>query len=437
MKKAFLIIAVALIFVGAAAFGQGKTVELRYALWDGNQKPAMEAAIAAFQKQNPQIKVSVELTEWNDYWNRITTGVAAGTTPDVFWGHVAYFASLADKGALGDLAPFISKDKFDTTIYYPGLLDNWKYGGKQYGLAKDWDTICYAYNKDMAAKAGVDPTTWSWNPSDGGSFIQGLQKLTIDKNGKNASQAGFDPNNVVQYAIGGITAGEIQTGWLPFVWGNGGTGSGVLDKPFGSKFALDDPKTVAALQFFSDLVNKYHVAPSSSSQGFAGNGQDLFVAQRVAMYPAGPWTLGSTRANATFAWDVAPLPNGPAGRVSPFNGLAHLMYAKTKYPNEAWKLIKFLDGPEGQKIISSFAVVFPAVKAALPTYMKAFEGKAPANIHFYFDTAAAKTGPYPQHLKWAQIWDIVNRELDGMMSGTVSAKDAIASAKVDVEPLLK
>jgi multiple sugar transport system substrate-binding protein len=134
---------------------------------------------------------------------------------------------------------------------------------------------------------------------------------------------------------------------------------------------------------------------------------------------------------------VAPLPAGPKGRITPFNGLAHVVSSGTKSRNEAWKLASFMDGAKGESIISSFAVVFPSVKSALPTYLKAFEGKAPANIHYYTDAAAGKTGPYPQHLKWGQIWDIVNQRFDSAFSGDITVQQAIASAKADVDPLLQ
>jgi len=123
--------------------------------------------------------------------------------------------------------------------------------------------------------------------------------------------------------------------------------------------------------------------------------------------------------------------------VTPFNGLAHVISSTTKWKDAAWKLASFMDGPKGENIIASFAVVFPSVKGALPTYLKAFEGKAPASIHFYTDEAAGRTGPYPQHLKWGQIWDVVQRQFDSSFSGTVSVQQAIAGAKADVDPLLQ
>ena len=392
MKKVTCILFVILItLVLISTVWAAPKVTLRYALWDTNQLPAMEASINEFMRQNPNINVVIELTEWNDYWTKMTTGVAARTLPDVFWGHLAYFSGLVSKGALLDLTPYIERDKLDLSIYYQSLLENWKYKGKQYGIPKDWDTICIMYNKDAFDKAGVPypSADWSWNPRNGGEFVQVLQKLTIDQNGRNVTEKGFDKNRVVQYGIGGLAASEMQTGWLNFVWMNGG--QGVLDQPYGNKFVLDEPKTVEALQFYADLVSKYGVSPTPEMQGTSASGWELFVAGRVATIPVGSWQLSAARENLTFDWDVIVLPKGPAGRYSCFNGLAHNIYARTKHPEEAWKLAKWMDGYESQKIISEYGVVFPAISSLIDVYLEATKAKGPDNIKYFID-ATAQTG---------------------------------------------
>lgn len=430
----FFVILISLALV--ATVGAAPKVKLRYALWDSNQLPAMEASIKEFMKQNPNIEVVIELTEWNDYWTKMTTGVAARTLPDVFWGHLAYFSGLVSKGALLDLTPYIERDRLDLSIYYQSLLENWKYQGKQYGIPKDWDTICIMYNKDAFDQAGVPypSADWSWNPKNGGEFLQVLQKLTIDEKGRNCTEKGFDKNRVIQYGIGGLAASEMQTGWLNFIWMNGG--QGILDQPYGNKFILDDPKSVEAMQFYADLVSKYGVAPTPEMQGTSASGWELFVAGRVATIPVGSWQLSAARDNLTFSWDVVILPKGPAGRFSCFNGLAHNIYARTKHPEEAWKLAKWMDGYESQKIISQYGVVFPAISSLVDVYLEATKEKGPDHIK-YFIEATAKIGQWPMHVNWAQIFDIIQREYELAIAGEYSAKEAVELIKDQVGPFLR
>ncbi|MCL6590919.1 MAG: sugar ABC transporter substrate-binding protein [Firmicutes bacterium] len=436
MKRLFVIgLMLILVLVGVTADAAPK-VTLRYALWDSNQMPAMEASIKEFMKQNPDIDVKVELVGWNDYWTKITTGVAAGTLPDVFWGHLAYFSGLITKGALMDLTPYIKRDKVDLSIYYPALVDNWKYKGKQYGIPKDWDTICIFYNKELFDKAGVPYPSedWSWNPKDGGEFLQIAQKLTIDANGKNATEKGFDKNKIVQFGLADLAAANMQTGWINFVWMNGGTG--VIDKPYGTKFVLDQPKAVEAIQFWADLVAKYNVSPATGGQtASSASGWELLKGGKAAMVPQGSWMLSDAR-TFTFKWDVAMLPKGPAGRYSAFNGLAHNIFAKTKYPEQAWKLAKWMDSYESQRIVSEQGVVFPAIPKLMPVYLAATKAKGPEHVKYFVDETA-KSGFWPMHVNWGQISDTITRELDLVFSGSQTAKEAVKNIKMQVDPLLK
>ena len=436
LKKIILFLSIfALVFFVVSCGKSSKKVSLVYSLWDANQKPAMEVSIQEFMKQNPNIEVKIELVEWNDYWTKITTGVAAGTLPDVFWGHLAYFSGLITKGALMDITPLIEKDKIDLSIYYPSLVKSWSYESKQYGIPKDWDTICVFYNKDLFDKANVPypSENWTWNPKDGGDYLKILQKLTIDENGKNSTEKGFDKNKIVQYGTAGIKGNNNQEGWLNFIWMNGGTG--ILDKPYGHKFVMDEPKTIETLKFWGNLANKYGVSPMPGSEAASASYWELFTAGKVAVLPAGSWMLSSARSSLPFKWDVAYLPKGPAGRVSCFNGLAHVIYSKTKHPDEAWKLAKWMDSYESQKIITTYGVVFPAIPELMDIYLSSTKDKGPEHIK-YFIEETENTGLWPMHVNWSQIFDILSRELDTAFAGSQSIEDAIKNVKDQVEPLL-
>ena len=408
-------------------------VTLSYAMWDANQKPGMEASIKEFMKQKPNIEVKIEVTEWNDYWTKITTGVASGTMPDVFWGHLAYLSGLITKGALMDLTPNIKKDKVDLSIYYQNLLECWKYQGKQYGIPKDWDTICVFYNKDLLdkIKEKYPDEKWSWNTKDGGDFLKLLQKLTFDESGKNAVQKGFDKNKIALFGLGGVQSNNAQQTWMNFIWMNGG--KGILDKPYGNKFVMDDPKAVDALQFWGDLATKYTVAPlPAGTNSSVSNYWDLFSSGKVAMVFEGSWMISAAK-TLKFNWDIAPLPKGPNGRVSAFNGLAHVVAAKTKYPNEAWKLAKWMDSYESQKIIAKYGSAFPAIGKLMPEYLAGLKGSQKFK---YFSDETANTGLMPMHVNWAQMNDMIIREIDMIFSGSESAKDGVKNIKDQITPLL-
>ncbi len=192
---------IVMMLAGLAACGGGSTsssggngpVNLTYALWDQNEQVGYQQSVNQFMKLHPNIHVTIEQTPWGSYWQKLSTEFAAGNAPDVFWDHLAYFPTFVQQGQLMDLTPLIQQDKIDMSQYYPTLVSEWTYNNKVYGLPKDWDTIAVIYNKQLFKQAGLpDPTSMTWNPTDGGTFLQMAQKLTIDKNGKHPTDPGFD-----------------------------------------------------------------------------------------------------------------------------------------------------------------------------------------------------------------------------------------------------
>src|ERR1700676_3660212 len=74
-----------------AAVSAHAATEINYWLWDVLQLPAYQAAAAAFEKANPDIKVKITQTSWGDYWTTLSTGFVSGTAPDVFTDHLARY----------------------------------------------------------------------------------------------------------------------------------------------------------------------------------------------------------------------------------------------------------------------------------------------------------------------------------------------------------
>lgn len=196
---------------------------------------------------------------------------------------------------------------------------------------------------------------------------------------------------------------------------------------------MDEPEAIEALQFWADLVSKYHVAPLP--EGDVGTAAwDLFRAERIAMIPNGSWMLAAAR-ELEFRWDVVTLPAGPAGRFSCFNGLAHNMSRWSNHLEEAWQLVKWMDGYESQKIITEFGVVFPAIPDLIPYYMEATKEKGPDNIQAFIEMTA-NAGLWPMHHNWAQMADVIEREVEMAVMGAYSAREAVRNIKMEIEPFL-
>jgi multiple sugar transport system substrate-binding protein len=338
--------------------------EITYWLWDNSQLPAYQACAAAFEKQNPDIKVKITQNGWFDYWNALNTAFVSGTAPDVITDHLARYPEFMQNNLLVDIAPLIARDKVPTNIYLGDLVKVWGRNGKQFGLPKDWDTIGLVYNKAMLDKAGIDPKSFwdlDWNPKDGGTFGQTIAKLTLDANGKNALDPGFDPSNIKQYGllINGQPDGYGQVEWSHFAVSNGFKFN---DGPWATHLNYDDPKLAESIQWIANMMKKGIIIPAANARQAGENG--VFAAQKGALALTGDWSVHWYTENCKFPIGFAPLPKGPVGRRTMFNGLADSIWVGSKHQEEAWKWVKFLASPEAQKIVASYGVVFPAVSEA-------------------------------------------------------------------------
>lgn len=414
-------------------------VTLRYALWDASQKPPYEQCATAFTKQNPNIAVQVEQLGWGDYWNAIQTGFVGGTAPDVFTDHLAKYPEFALKNQLVDIAPLVQQDKVDTNQYLKGLADLWVREGKRYGLPKDWDTIAVVYNADMLKQAGVDPASLkdlTWNPDDGGTFSQLIGKLTLDKNGKNGLDPAFDKKNVVQYGFipqgSGGFAGQTQ-------WSNFAASAGFkfIDQTWGAKYYYDDPVLAKTVQWYADLNLKQGWAPPLSDITSLG-ASTLFTSGKGALTTDGSWMINTYTGDAKFKVGFAPLPTGPKGRKSMFNGLADSIWTGTKYPKEAWQLVKFLASPECENIVGQSGVVFPAIQSGIDASLKTKQAKG-IDATAFTDEAKDPNGTFlfPITANGAEIDSIMSKTMDSIMLGQAKAADALKAANQEVNNLFK
>jgi len=432
LAKVALGLTVVMMLVGLVACGGGGSsssssngvVNLTYALWDQVEQVGYQQSVDQFMKLHPNIHVTIEQTPWASYWQKLSTEFAAGNAPDVFWDHLAYYPQFVQQGQLMNLSPLIKQSNIDMSQYYQTLVNEWSYQGNVYGLPKDWDTIAILYNKQMFQKAGLPtPTNMTWNPTDGGTFLQLAQKLTLDQNGKHPTDPGFDPSHISQYGF--VSENNAQEGFWNFIAMNGGT---LLDKQFGQNFQLNQPPAQQALQFLVDLINKYHVSPSAAeTNNNGGVAEQLFEGSKAAMIAAGDWELSGVSQQTKIPWGVVELPAGPNGVVSVFNGLTDAVYAKTQHPQEAWELEQWLGSSQSEQILGSGGYVWPGVKSDDQPFLQAWQKKG-IDVSPFFKEAQGTTITFPITFGYNEASTDINNTFNQMYLGQLSVQQATSQA---------
>ena len=435
MNKAVVIAGALLVAAGSAS-----AVDIKYTLWDANQKPAYQQCATDFEKKNPDIKIKISQMGWNDYWTGITTGFVSGTAPDVFTNHLARYPEFAKNNQLVDLAPLVKRDKVDTNLYANGLYQTWGRDGKQYGLPKDWDTIAFVVNMDMAKKAGVteaDLADMTWNPKDGGSFGKIIAKLTLDEAGNNATSPTFDKTKVKVYGYqtpgdGGMMG---QREWSHFAVTNGFK---FQDKPWDNKFYYDDPKLAETVSWVTGLTTKgISASLTEMGTGRMESADAMFVAGKVAIIPNGSWMITHFAANAKFPYAWVPLPKGPSGkRASMFNGLADSIWVGSKNKEQAWKWVKYLGSSDCQSVVASQGVVFPAIKGLPEKAIEVQKGKG-VNSNAFLDMAKSQTFLAPISDNGSQINELMVSAMQTIMMGKADAAPTLKDANAKINALGK
>ena len=80
-----------------------------------------QAAIAAFEAENPNIKIKPEYGDWSGYWDKLATQVAANDAPDIIQMDEKYITEYSSRGALLDLSKYdIDTSKLDEAALKAG-----------------------------------------------------------------------------------------------------------------------------------------------------------------------------------------------------------------------------------------------------------------------------------------------------------------------------
>ena len=87
--------------------GSGKPVTISMMMWgDPAELEVWKQIVADFEQANPDITVNVEVSDWDSYWTKLKTLLAAKTPPDVFAMDAPLYLDYQSRGVLLNLQPY-------------------------------------------------------------------------------------------------------------------------------------------------------------------------------------------------------------------------------------------------------------------------------------------------------------------------------------------
>ncbi len=183
-------------------------------------------------------------------------------------------------------------------------------------------------------------------------------------------------------------------------------------------------------------MKKGFIVPAKDARQLGAN--SFFAAGKGAMALTGSWMINWYVDNAKFDKGFAPLPKGPSGRKSMFNGLADSIWVGSKHKEEAWKWVKFLGSEEGQMIIAGYGVVFPAVRSAAEKAEQVMSKKG-MDVSPFLEEATDPHGtflfPIADHA--ADVLRITKIGLDAILLNGADAASTMKKANTEVNALFE
>ncbi|MEA3334643.1 MAG: sugar ABC transporter substrate-binding protein [Chloroflexota bacterium] len=370
---------------GAAALAPEEPAEkvtVRIATWAGVEESSeLQEVINAVNAEATTYQIVHEPAP-DDYYTKIQTSLAGGTSADLFWLSQEWIAGLADQGGLLDVTDYLEADDqnpaADLDDYFDDILKTARFKGQYYGLPWIAQPVVMFFNRALFDEAGVDYPTldWTWD-----NFLAASEALTQDTDGDGSNdQWGF-----------------TLTGWPPpqmFIWQAGGE---IISDDL-SESPVDSPEAIAGLDFYANMIyDDVHAPPEAviQEQGFG----EMFKAGKVAMFMGGA-ADDLDRVEGLDVGVVA-VPAGPAGRPTFAWTASTVVAADTEYPEITYEaLARLTDG------IHHWKIVAPRKSLATAEGITASEPRKEANAE-----AIAAAVPsmrafniIPRHQEWDTIF---------------------------------
>ena len=400
----------------AATTASGEVVEIRWycCLGGGGVDETMEtedAVVAAFNESHPNIKVTREVVAYQAARDQLSNEISGGNAPDIV-GPVGVGGSEAFHGEWLDLTDLIAANNYDLTQYAEGTVDFYNVGGEgQIGLPfAVYPTILF-YQKEMFEEAGLkepphtygdqyempDGTMVDW---DYDTIDEIAKLLTVDANGNNVTDAGFDTGNIVQF------------GFEPYrddVRGLGANfGAGSLVGSDGTTVEIPDPWRAGWEWYYRAMWEDHTVMQGELFDSVDFNPEGYpFCTARVAMeinYLWSTYCLGG----AGESWDIAAVPAYNGTTTAPLNADTFRIMKDSKHPQEAFEFLAYLLGDASQDLLQVYGGL-SARESQQDAFFEGLEETYPYDVDW---TVAKASLAYADNPNWEAFMPAYNETLD-------------------------
>ncbi|MBB3929390.1 multiple sugar transport system substrate-binding protein [Kaistia hirudinis] len=403
-RRVLSLLAGAAALVGMSTASDAATIRVVLGYYSAATQGLFEEMAKDYMSKHPGDEVKIEVIQWDNLQQRLTTDIAGGTAPDISMIGTRWLLDYVKNDIAEPMDSYITpefKAGFIDAFLAPSTLD-----GKLYGLPIAASARAMYYNKDLLAKAGVNEPPANWD-----GVVDTAKKIK---------------------ALGGDSYGfalqgkEIETDayWYYSLWTHGGE----IIKD--GKSGVASPEAVAALTLYKSMIDDGLTEPDPTGL----NRQDierLFKQGRVGMILTGPWLRGQIKDEApTLNYGIAPIPEGTTKATY---GVTDTLMVFKSSPNKELAM-KFLTEtvftPEWRIKFSKAEGFLPVMKEEAKAFADDPQLKAFTDMLAYAHFA-------PAVANWEQMVDAIIAALQKTYTGQSQPEPALKEAAATIDGLLQ
>lgn len=325
-----------------------------------------DSLISAFEEANPGITVRTVSISSSD---NLYTMLASGNAPDVIQVESPDFGNWAKNGALMSIQPFVDRENYDTSDFWPQTLQMFSYDTKNgirgtvstsenvelFSLPKDFGVNGVFVNRTLVEEAHASGAlsdaqyalvTDQVNPMTYDEYLDVAVALT--QNTGNAATMVYGSNRIY---------------WESYLWS---LGDDILTADHQLNTSSESCKKVLEYsKSMMDETSEHYCAPytplgSSSSQ----DEMSLFTTGKIALFWSGRWLVPNYDA-ANIDYYCIPCPvavksDGARGEsVGWCSTVGYSISRNCEKTAMAWKFIKYLASPEGYRVMNRLNYAVP------------------------------------------------------------------------------
>jgi len=301
-----------------------QSIDLLVPSYSDATKGLWEGIIADFEKDNPDIKVNLEVQSWDNINDVVRTKVQSGEAPDIL--NIDAFAGFAGDDLLYKAEDVVSPETL--ADFQDGFKQNASIDGTQYGLPFIASSRTLFVNTDLMAKAKIKSPPKTWD------------ELLADSK-KIAALGG----GVTGYGMP-LGSEEAQAETSIWAFGNGASWGD------GSKLTIDTPEATEAVTFMKKMIDE---GATQKDPGATDRTPliGVFEQGKIGFIEALPPTVAEiAKDHPDLKYELAPIPTKDGSAVT--LGVADHLMAFKNDGNKQDSIRKFLDYFYSQAVYSNF-----------------------------------------------------------------------------------